>query len=71
MAELVTIARPYADALFELSEAAKTMDDWSIDLEFLLASYQTEQMQNFLKNAEGNRSLFQTDIKIFNLKTFF
>ena len=50
MAELVTIARPYADALFELSEAAKTMDDWSIDLEFLLASYQTEQMQNFLKN---------------------
>ena len=51
MAELVTIARPYADALFELGkEAAKTMDDWSIDLEFLLASYQTEQMQNFLKN---------------------
>ena len=50
MAELVTIARPYADALFELGQSAKTTDDWSIDLEFLLASYRTEEMQNFLKN---------------------
>ncbi|MDA1331534.1 MAG: F0F1 ATP synthase subunit delta [Proteobacteria bacterium] len=35
MAEVITLARPYAQALFSLAKETTTLNDWSNDLDFL------------------------------------
>jgi len=50
MAELMTIARPYAEAVFELAKAENTLNDWSETLQNLATITATEEMQGLLQN---------------------
>ncbi|GAB6034994.1 F0F1 ATP synthase subunit delta [Galenea microaerophila] len=50
MAELTTIARPYAEAVFELAKASNTLNEWSDILQNLATITATEEMQGLLQN---------------------
>jgi F-type H+-transporting ATPase subunit delta len=52
MAELVTIARPYAVAAFSHAKAKGELPQWSEMLAFLVSIYQDEQMQEVLHNTQ-------------------
>jgi F-type H+-transporting ATPase subunit delta len=52
MAELVTIARPYAAAAFSYAKAKGQLAHWSDMLAFLVAVHQNEQMQVALDNPQ-------------------
>lgn len=62
MAELITIARPYAEAIFDLANESKSLDNWSETLQNLATITNTEQMQGLLENpnlsAEQKVSVF-------------
>ena len=45
MAEIVTIARPYAEAVFRLAKGKNALNDWSERLAYLSAVVQDPQMQ--------------------------
>ncbi len=48
MAELTTLARPYAKAVFSEAEQAKTLDAWSKDLALLSACVADSKVAEFL-----------------------
>lgn len=50
MAELVTIARPYAEAVFRIAKDKGTLAPWSEKLALLSAITQDPQMQNCIGN---------------------
>jgi len=52
MAELMTIARPYAEAVFALSIEEQKMQDWSEQLANLAVITSDESMQAMLSNPE-------------------
>jgi F-type H+-transporting ATPase subunit delta len=52
MAELATIARPYAEAVFRLAKEGKALAGWSEKLAFIAAVYQNPRMQTAIRNPE-------------------
>ena len=50
MAELTTLARPYAKAVFEEANEKKALDAWSVDLSLLAACVADTKVEEFLKN---------------------
>lgn len=50
MAELITIARPYAEAVFELAKEQNTVNEWSELLQALAIITADENMQGLLQN---------------------
>ena len=52
MAEMQTLARPYADAVFELAEAQGQLDDWSQALTALSAIVSNENVVLLMDNPE-------------------
>jgi F-type H+-transporting ATPase subunit delta len=52
MAELVTIARPYAVAAFSYAKGKGELARWSDTLAFLVGVHQNERMQDVLHNPE-------------------
>lgn len=50
MAELATIARPYAEAVFRLARESDALPAWSDRLAFLVSVYQDPQMQTAIGN---------------------
>lgn len=48
MAELVTIARPYAEALFSIAKQDKALSEWSETLSFIVAVYEDPQLQTVI-----------------------
>jgi F-type H+-transporting ATPase subunit delta len=50
MAELATIARPYAEAVFRLAKEGNALAAWSQKLAFIAAIYQDPQMQAAIGN---------------------
>jgi F-type H+-transporting ATPase subunit delta len=50
MAELITLARPYARAAFEFASASDTVDEWSQTLEMLRMIATDEAMMSVIKN---------------------
>ena len=59
MAELATIARPYAEAVFRLAKEGNTLADWAEKLAFIAAVYQDPQMQA----AIGNPKVTANDVE--------
>ena len=49
MAELATLARPYANAVFSVAKQAGELDRWSRLLEFLATASADEQMKILLE----------------------
>lgn len=56
MAELATIARPYAEALFRLGRDGNALSTWSDGLAFLVSVYQDPQMQAAIGNPKVSAS---------------
>ncbi len=52
MAELATLARPYAKAVFELAVEKNELDNWSDNLKFLTAIIQDTAMVQVINNPE-------------------
>ena len=50
MAELATIARPYAEAVFRLAKQANALPAWSDALNLIVSVYQDPQMQAAMAN---------------------
>lgn len=50
MAELATLARPYAEAVFDLAKASNDFDTWSADLAFLAAVVADPLMRETIDN---------------------
>jgi F-type H+-transporting ATPase subunit delta len=59
MAELVTIARPYAAAAFSYAKSKGELAQWSETLAFLVGVYQDERMQDVLHNPQLTRDDLQ------------
>ena len=59
MAELVTIARPYAVAAFSHAQAKGQLAQWSDMLALLVSVYQDEQMQEVLHNTQLSKEDIQ------------
>ena len=52
MAEISTIARPYAEAAFNLAKEKKALKEWSEMLGFLAQVSQDERMHTFINNSK-------------------
>ena len=52
MAELATLARPYANAVFELAKREQTLDSWSRMLSFLAAAAAEPKVRQLLDSPE-------------------
>ena len=50
MAELATIARPYAEAVFRLAKQGNTLQPWSDTLNLITTIYRDPQMQAAMAN---------------------
>ena len=50
MAELTTIARPYAKAAFEYALAAQSVSEWASMLDFVAQAVNNEQVSSFISN---------------------
>ena len=59
MAEVATIARPYAEALFRLAKEGDAVSAWAETLSFIAAVYQDPQMQA----AIGNPKVTANDVE--------
>jgi len=59
MAELVTIARPYAAAAFSYAKAKGQLAQWSDALALLVSIYQDEQVQQILQNPQLTKDEIQ------------
>jgi F-type H+-transporting ATPase subunit delta len=58
MAEFATLARPYAQAVFELAVEASNLDEWSNNLNFLATVVKDPTMATVIANPEvGNNTL--------------
>ncbi len=52
MAELATLARPYANAVYDLAKSDNALDQWSRMLAFLAAAADVERMQLVLESPD-------------------
>jgi len=52
MAEVATLARPYANAVFDLAKADKTLDQWSSMLAYLTAASEDEKVRRLLESPD-------------------
>lgn len=52
MAELATLARPYANAVFELAKADRTLDQWSRMLSFLAVASAEPKVRQMLDSPD-------------------
>jgi len=52
MAELATLARPYAHAVFDIAKASARFDAWSRALGLLAAAVEDEQLRHLLGNPQ-------------------
>lgn len=59
MAELATIARPYAEAVFRLAKEGTALAAWSEKLEFITAVYQDPQMRAAIGNPKVTANDFE------------
>ena len=50
MAELATLARPYAEAVFEIAKEENSFDNWSENLDFLTAVIKDPMMAQVIMN---------------------
>ena len=50
MAELATIARPYAEAIFRLAKQDSSLSAWSDALALIVSVYEDPQMQAAMAN---------------------
>lgn len=50
MAEAITIARPYAQAVFDLAQESKSLKDWSDSLQYAAAVVSDSQMATLISN---------------------
>jgi F-type H+-transporting ATPase subunit delta len=50
MAEIATIARPYAEAVFRLAKQTNSFENWSGMLKFAVAVVKDKAMQSYLRN---------------------
>lgn len=65
MAETQTLARPYADAVFEIAESQGTLDEWSQALAALAAIVSNEDAAALMDNPEiADDRLAQTVIEV-------
>lgn len=53
MAEIATIARPYAEAVFRLAREGEALSVWSDTLAFIVAVYRDPQMQAAIRNPKA------------------
>ena len=65
--ELVTIAKPYASAIFEIAQQDKSHDDWKVVLEAAASLAINEQMQAYLDSPSASKQ--DKNIAIHNLVT--
>jgi len=49
----VTIARPYATAIFQLAKSNGSLDDWSLELDYLLELCNDPNVKNFLAHPQA------------------
>ena len=56
MAEIATIARPYAEAIFRLAKQGNTLPAWSDALALIVSVYQDPQMQAAMANPKASTS---------------
>lgn len=56
MAELITVARPYAEAIFSLASEQRSLDKWSETLEELAAIAQNPDVVSLISDPERDRS---------------
>lgn len=56
MAELASLARPYAEAVFELAVEADTIDQWSANLNFLAAIAKEPVMAEVITNPQVDKT---------------
>ena len=54
MAEIATLARPYANALFDLARGDNALDEWSNMLSVLLGVVEEEKVEIFLEAPENS-----------------
>jgi F-type H+-transporting ATPase subunit delta len=52
MAELATLARPYANALFDLAKADKSLEQWSRMLAYLAAAASADKVRQLLESPD-------------------
>ena len=55
MAELTSLARPYAEAVFELAVEADSIDQWSANLNFLAAVVKEPMMAEVISNPQVDK----------------
>jgi F-type H+-transporting ATPase subunit delta len=53
--ELVTIAKPYANAVFEIAQQDKSHDDWKVVLEAAATIAADDQMQAYLESPSASK----------------
>ncbi|MCK5719884.1 MAG: F0F1 ATP synthase subunit delta [Thiomargarita sp.] len=56
MAELATLARPYAGAVFDLAKTTNSLDTWSNNLKFLEIVVQDDQINNIIHNPKIDKN---------------
>lgn len=60
MAELTTIARPYAEAVFDIAKEQKALDQWSKMLAFAVAVVTAPEMAALIANPNVSRQSLET-----------
>lgn len=61
--ELVTIAKPYANAIFEIAQQDKSHDDWKAILEAAASLVADDQMQAYLESPSASKQDKTTTIQ--------
>jgi F-type H+-transporting ATPase subunit delta len=56
MAELATLARPYAEAVFDLAVEANNFEEWSDNLNFLATVIEDQTMSAVIANPQVNKN---------------
>ncbi|KHD06576.1 hypothetical protein PN36_11565 [Candidatus Thiomargarita nelsonii] len=56
MAELATLARPYAEAVFDLAVEANNFEEWSNNLNFLATAIEDPTMAAVIANPQVNKN---------------
>jgi len=57
MAELATLARPYAEAVFDLAKETNSFDDWSSQLQLLTLMVTDPQLAEVINNPQVDKSV--------------
>lgn len=56
MAELITVARPYAQAIFSRAQEKEQLSEWSTTLQYIAEVSQISEMQELIKGVQLERS---------------